>query len=299
MQSARIGGVPALDPARDGHLAPGGVRPELVAARRLAVEGPASGAEATLHLRFVRRPRRRAPTGRRPGARSAVPKSGSGGRPHPRHRSRPVGARWLRQADVDYATCRQDVRAGHCCRGTGVATYTTCRTAWPRSKRWTSIGYSCCSATTWSQPALSPPAPRQQRMFAKLANPRLWLDVRPLLPADPAVTPTVEAQSFRWVFVDLVDRLQGEPWPRTAAMKVRFGIECETVAGARSRGRSKVDRCGSIGRNHVSRIETSVTLPGCTSSMAAATTSTLVRILDQFVSSSTTIPIRRPARFCW
>ena len=68
-------------------------------------------------------------------------------------------------------------------------------------------------------------AQAQERMFAKLANPRLWLDVSPLLPADRAITPTVAAESFQRVFVDLVERLPGEPWVRTAAMKKRFGIE--------------------------------------------------------------------------
>ncbi len=70
-------------------------------------------------------------------------------------------------------------------------------------------------------------AQAQERMFAKLAHPRLWLDVRALLPAARAggLTPAAQAESFRRVFTDLVDRLPGEPWARTAAMKVRFGIE--------------------------------------------------------------------------
>ncbi|MCY4014539.1 MAG: nucleotidyl transferase AbiEii/AbiGii toxin family protein [Gammaproteobacteria bacterium] len=68
-------------------------------------------------------------------------------------------------------------------------------------------------------------AQAQERMFAKLANPNLWLDVRPLLPADRAVTATVAAQYFRRVFEELVDRLPGQPWARTPAMKARFGIE--------------------------------------------------------------------------
>ena len=68
-------------------------------------------------------------------------------------------------------------------------------------------------------------AEAQERMFAKLANPRLWLDVGPLLPADRAIAPVVAAESFQRVFVDLVERLPGEPWARTAAMKKRFGIE--------------------------------------------------------------------------
>ena len=69
-------------------------------------------------------------------------------------------------------------------------------------------------------------AQAQIRMFAKLANPRFLLDVRPLLPAARAETLTEEstAEAFRRVFMTLVDRLPGEPWGRTAAMKRRFGI---------------------------------------------------------------------------
>lgn len=70
-------------------------------------------------------------------------------------------------------------------------------------------------------------AQAQERMFAKLAHPRLWLDVRPLLPADRAAAQTAEmlAESFRRVFTNLIDRLPGDPWARTPAMKTRFGIE--------------------------------------------------------------------------
>ncbi len=69
-------------------------------------------------------------------------------------------------------------------------------------------------------------AQAQERMFAKLANPRFLLDVRPLLPAARAETLTEEstAEAFRRVFMTLVDRLSGEPWARTPAMKQRFGI---------------------------------------------------------------------------
>ena len=69
-------------------------------------------------------------------------------------------------------------------------------------------------------------AQAQERMFAKLANPRFLLDVRPLLPAAHAEALTEEATAdwFRRVFTILVDRLPGESWGRTQAMKERFGI---------------------------------------------------------------------------
>ena len=69
-------------------------------------------------------------------------------------------------------------------------------------------------------------AQAQERMFAKLANTRFLLDLRPLLPAAQAEALTEEAtaDSFRRVFTMLIDRLPGEPWGRTQAMKERFGI---------------------------------------------------------------------------
>ena len=69
-------------------------------------------------------------------------------------------------------------------------------------------------------------AQAQERMFAKLVNPRFLLDLRPLLPAAQAEALTEEttAESFRRVFTMLIDRLPGEPWGRTQAMKERFGI---------------------------------------------------------------------------
>ena len=71
-----------------------------------------------------------------------------------------------------------------------------------------------------------PRARAQERMFAKLANPRFLLDMRPLLPAArvEALTEESTAESFRRVFMTLIDRLPGEPWGRTPAMKRRFGI---------------------------------------------------------------------------
>ena len=69
-------------------------------------------------------------------------------------------------------------------------------------------------------------AQAQERMFAKLAHPRLWLDLRPLLPPAraAALTAASTAESFRRVFSSLVDGLPGEPWARTPAMKDRFDI---------------------------------------------------------------------------
>lgn len=69
-------------------------------------------------------------------------------------------------------------------------------------------------------------AQAQERMFTKLANPRFLLDMRPLLPAAQAETLTeaATAESFRRVFMSLIDKLPGEPWARTPTMKKRFGI---------------------------------------------------------------------------
>lgn len=69
-------------------------------------------------------------------------------------------------------------------------------------------------------------AQAQQRMFSKLANPRLLIDMRPLLPAAKAeaLTEQATADAFQRVFVDLVDRLPGDPWAKTEAIKERYGI---------------------------------------------------------------------------
>ncbi|MDF0602161.1 nucleotidyl transferase AbiEii/AbiGii toxin family protein [Psychromarinibacter sp. C21-152] len=69
-------------------------------------------------------------------------------------------------------------------------------------------------------------AQAQERMFAKLANPRFLLDMRPLLPAAQVEALTEEStkEAFRRVFTELVDRVPGEPWARTPAMKERFGV---------------------------------------------------------------------------
>lgn len=69
-------------------------------------------------------------------------------------------------------------------------------------------------------------AQAQERMFTKLANPRTLLDMRPLLPATQAeaLTDGSTSNSFRSVFTILIDRLPGEPWRKTQAMKEHFGI---------------------------------------------------------------------------
>ena len=78
-------------------------------------------------------------------------------------------------------------------------------------------------------------AQAQERMFAKLANPRFLLDVRPLLPAARAETLTEEstAEAFRRVFMSLVDRLPGEPWGRDGGDKaeVRHFMVRECISG--------------------------------------------------------------------
>lgn len=69
-------------------------------------------------------------------------------------------------------------------------------------------------------------AQAQQRMFAKLANPSLLTDMRPLLPAEQAEQLTEEAarHAFRSVFETLISRLPGEDWAKTADMKKRFAL---------------------------------------------------------------------------
>ena len=73
---------------------------------------------------------------------------------------------------------------------------------------------------------IMPRAEAHERMFAKLANPRFLVDMRPLLPAAQveALTEESTTESFRRVFMTLVDRLPGDSWARTPTMKQRFGI---------------------------------------------------------------------------
>ncbi|HMR54769.1 MAG TPA: nucleotidyl transferase AbiEii/AbiGii toxin family protein [Amaricoccus sp.] len=69
-------------------------------------------------------------------------------------------------------------------------------------------------------------AQAQERMLAKLTNPRFLTDMKPLLPTDAAerMTEAATAESFRRVFTTLVDRLPGEPWARLSEIKKRLGI---------------------------------------------------------------------------
>jgi hypothetical protein len=70
-------------------------------------------------------------------------------------------------------------------------------------------------------------AQAQERMFAKLANPRFLIDIRPLLPAEQAeqLTDVSTKDSFRRVFDAFVERVPGEPWARAVEMKKRFGLQ--------------------------------------------------------------------------
>ena len=69
-------------------------------------------------------------------------------------------------------------------------------------------------------------AQAQERMFAKLANPRFLLDLRPLLPTAQAeaLTEVATADAFNRVFTILIDRLPGEPWGKAQEAKEHFGL---------------------------------------------------------------------------
>jgi hypothetical protein len=69
-------------------------------------------------------------------------------------------------------------------------------------------------------------AQAQERMFGKLAKPRLLLDVRPLLPAAQAELLSDESTlvSFRRVFQTFISQLPGQPWARTDEISERLGL---------------------------------------------------------------------------
>jgi len=83
----------------------------------------------------------------------------------------------------------------------------------------------CARYLALSDQAISK-AQAQQRMFAKLANPTLLTEMRPLLPAEQAEQLTEEAtqDAFRNVFETLINRLPGDDWTNTADMKERFDL---------------------------------------------------------------------------
>ena len=69
-------------------------------------------------------------------------------------------------------------------------------------------------------------AQAQQRMFQKLVNPRFVIDMKSLLSADQAekLNEGFVADTFRNVFVLLIDRFPGEPWAMTDQMKNKWGF---------------------------------------------------------------------------
>jgi predicted nucleotidyltransferase component of viral defense system len=69
-------------------------------------------------------------------------------------------------------------------------------------------------------------AQAQERMFAKLANPRFVIDMKPLLPAPEAEKLTEEStkELFVSVFSEFIERIPGDPWARTGEMKNRFQL---------------------------------------------------------------------------
>ncbi|WP_457578156.1 nucleotidyl transferase AbiEii/AbiGii toxin family protein [Ensifer adhaerens] len=74
-------------------------------------------------------------------------------------------------------------------------------------------------------------AQAEERMFAKLANPRLLTDMRPLLPLAQAEALSEDAtkDAFKRVFEGLVVKIAGDTWVRTDEMKERFGLDGSSV----------------------------------------------------------------------
>jgi predicted nucleotidyltransferase component of viral defense system len=69
-------------------------------------------------------------------------------------------------------------------------------------------------------------AQAEERMFAKLANPRLLIDMKPLLPIEQAEELSEEAtkHAFVRVFEEMIVKIAGDPWIRTSEMKERFRL---------------------------------------------------------------------------
>ncbi len=74
-------------------------------------------------------------------------------------------------------------------------------------------------------------AQAEERMFSKLANPRLLTDMRPLLPLTQAeaLSQATAREAFVRVFEKLVVKIAGDTWVRTAEMKERFGLGSPSV----------------------------------------------------------------------
>lgn len=69
-------------------------------------------------------------------------------------------------------------------------------------------------------------AEAEERMFAKLVNPGFLADIRPLLPPAEAERLTDEARhaAFTLVFTQLIARMAGKPWAKSAEMAERYGL---------------------------------------------------------------------------
>lgn len=69
-------------------------------------------------------------------------------------------------------------------------------------------------------------AQAEERMFAKLANPRLLTDMKPLLPLEQAegLSEKATRHAFARVFEEMIAKIAGDPWIRTSEMKERFRL---------------------------------------------------------------------------
>lgn len=69
-------------------------------------------------------------------------------------------------------------------------------------------------------------AQAEERMFAKLANPRLLTDMKPLLPLEQAegLSEKATRHAFARVFEEMIVKIAGDPWIRTSEMKERFRL---------------------------------------------------------------------------
>ncbi|OBP77992.1 nucleotidyl transferase AbiEii/AbiGii toxin family protein [Mesorhizobium loti] len=74
-------------------------------------------------------------------------------------------------------------------------------------------------------------AQAEERMFAKLANPRLLTDMRPLLSAAQAEALSDDAakEAFERAFEELIAKIAGDTWVRTEEMKERYGLIGQSI----------------------------------------------------------------------